>query len=70
MKIEKGGDFVKLINKYYKWIIGTCIVIGLLLLGRALSEGNSDTGKFYLPVLLIFVGIMGFFQKQKELKKK
>ncbi|GEM_PF-6266313 len=52
-------------TKIGKYTGGLALVFGLLLLGRALSEGNLDTGKFISPTIMIVIGVIALFAKPK-----
>ena len=52
-------------TKIAKYAGGGALLIGLLLLGRVLSEGNPDTGKLLSPVIVIVLGAVGLFAKPK-----
>lgn len=52
-------------TKIAKYAGGGALIIGLLLLGRALSEGNLDTGKLFSPIIMIVIGVIALFAKPK-----
>ena len=48
-----------------KYIGVATLLIGVLLLGRVLSGGNPDTGKFSSPAIMIMLGFIALFSKPK-----